>query len=440
MYPVEFTITDVRCFERQQRGIIRPITLLIGENSTGKTSFLASYWALNQIVAQQNLPFPKNFDFNRQPFVMGSFRDIVRKRRGPKGSIDEFRLGFTTMHEDIACKLEVSFVEQGSQPHASACRFEFQPGVFFSMRASSAGSALVSIPDNDVDLEVAFRLTPIMRDLQFWIDDLDFMSERFEEFEPIADFLAQPADKRAAGSPKSRGEVIAEVLASGDYLASVAPLRSKPKRTYDPVSEAISPDGSHIPMLLMLLYQTKREQWKFLHDELLEFGKASGLFSDMRVKTHGKQTSDPFQLQVKVRSGTHANIVDVGYGISQSLPILVDILRLKAMTFLLQQPEVHLHPKGQAELASLFIKSYLERGHRFLVETHSDFIVDRVRISVQEGILSPEDVSILYFAPRRNAVDIHSISLDEDGNLLNVPSGYRDFFAHETNRLLGFKE
>ena len=68
--------------------------------------------------------------------------------------------------------------------------------------------------------------------------------------------------------------------------------------------------------------------------------------------------SDPFQLQVKVRSGPHANIVDVGYGISQSLPILVDIMaptrpprgaqrREDERTFLLQQPEVHLHPRGQ---------------------------------------------------------------------------------------------
>ena len=67
--------------------------------------------------------------------------------------------------------------------------------------------------------------------------------------------------------------------------------------------------------------------------------------------------SDPFQLQVKVRSGPRANLMDVGYGVSQILPILVDVMRpdTRSRTFLLQQPEVHLHPRGQAALASLFV-------------------------------------------------------------------------------------
>ena len=77
--------------------------------------------------------------------------------------------------------------------------------------------------------------------------------------------------------------------------------------------------------------------------------------------------SDPFQLQVKVRTGPHANIMDVGYGISQSLPILVDLMHEEQSVFLLQQPEVHLHPRGQAQLASLFIESCKKRGNRFLV-------------------------------------------------------------------------
>ena len=107
--------------------------------------------------------------------------------------------------------------------------------------------------------------------------------------------------------------------------------------------------------------------------------------------------SDPFQLQVKVRSGPHANIMDIGYGVSQSLPILIDVMtaadsnsggrsrrRPTGRLFLLQQPEVHLHPRGQAQLANLFIEAHKRNGSRFLIETHSDYIVDRVRISVRK--------------------------------------------------------
>ena len=91
--------------------------------------------------------------------------------------------------------------------------------------------------------------------------------------------------------------------------------------------------------------------------------------------------SDPFQLHVKVRSGHQRNIMDVGYGVSQSLPIIVDVLAAEEQigerngnycTFLMQQPEVHLHPRAQAELASFFADSYSKRNNRFMIETHSE--------------------------------------------------------------------
>lgn len=223
-------------------------------------------------------------------------------------------------------------------------------------------------------------------------------------------------------------------------LIPVAPLRSKPKRTYDPIRETASADGEHIPMLMMRLDRTDKENWRFLHDNLVEFGRESGLFSDIKVRSHGRQMSDPFQLQVKVRSGSHANIMDVGYGVSQSLPILVDVRSKKNCSFLLQQPEVHLHPRAQAELAGLFVESFRKHGNRFLIETHSDYIIDRVRILVRKQTMKADDVSILYFEPKGSAVTIHSMTLDDDGNLLGAPPGYREFFTKETDRLLGFAD
>jgi predicted ATPase len=208
-------------------------------------------------------------------------------------------------------------------------------------------------------------------------------------------------------------------------------------------------------MLLMRLSRGSKNKWDSLHDDLVGFGRESGLFTDIRVKRHGRQMSDPFQLQVKVRTGPHANVLDVGYGVSRSLPILVDVMTAPesdgkkhgrggdgrdGRSFLIQQPEVHLHPRGQAELANVFIEAFRKRGHRFLIETHSDYIVDRVRISVRKGSLKPDDVSILYFEPTGNAVTIHNLTLDEHGNLRDAPAGYRDFFVKETDRLPGFAD
>ena len=439
MFPKEFMLADVRCFEAHERGVLRPLTLLVGENSTGKTTFLGCYRALQRILSPGIPPVAPDFDFNQEPFAMGSFRDIVRMRRGPRGRIDEFQLRYSAKDDTAECSVTVTFAARGSQPHARNFRFDFGAGAFLSAQMLDPNTVLVSIPDCEIELEVIFDLPTSLRNITYWLDRAA-RTQGVADHKRISDYLTSPLPGSREATKSTLENVMQHFLYAMPNLVPIAPLRSKPKRTYDPITEATSPEGTHIPMLMMRLDRTAQSEWKSLHDELVGFGAGSGLFADIKVKTHGKQMSDPFQLQIKVRSGSHANIMDVGYGVSQSLPILVDIMRGQATTFLLQQPEVHLHPRGQAELASLFVKSYLNRGHHFLIETHSDFIVDRIRICVQEGILRPTDVSILYFEPKTNAVRIHSIELDDDGNLRGLPHGYRRFFARETNRLLGFKD
>ncbi len=458
-HPRQFILRDVRCFEGEQRGRLRPITLLVGENSTGKTTFLGCYRVLHQVFSERGLdPVP---DFNEEPFTMGSFREIVRSRLGPKGRIGEFKIGLDIDAPDSGMppyELTVTFREDGSQPVVSALRFQFDVSAFLELR-QVAGGTCVKIPGDTAEIGEAS-----IRDVMFLLDyptaisvDGSARSRMVEKLTPARNHLSKlsasgQSERNPVRNPAHRvrgGFHIGRLNLS--RLVPVAPLRSKPKRTYNPVRETVSPEGEHTPMLMMRLDRTNKRHWDSLHDELVTFGHDSGLFSDIKVRSHGKQMSDPFQLQVKVRSGSHANIMDVGYGISQSLPILVDIMADEPVrgrrrrsadgrTFLLQQPEVHLHPRGQAQLANLFIAAYRKRGSRFLIETHSDYIVDRVRISVRQGLLKPGDVSILYFEPNGRAAKIHSMSLDEDGNLQDAPAGYRDFFLRETDRLLGFAD
>src|SRR6202007_2618510 len=112
-------------------------------------------------------------------------------------------------------------------------------------------------------------------------------------------------------------------------------------------------------------------------------------------KRMGRQPSDPFQLRVK-STGPDANLVDVGYGVSQALPIIVDsILAPNDSVVLVQQPEVHLHPKAQAALGTFFGELTQESSKCFVIETHSDFLVDRVRLAVAKGSLKSENISIV---------------------------------------------
>ena len=219
---------------------------------------------------------------------------------------------------------------------------------------------------------------------------------------------------------------------------------SKPHRTYDPSRPTRDPEGDYVPMYLANMHFQDKERWNSLRSALESFGKTSGLFNEISVKPLDHKESGPFKVQVRgfgeaKKKGPQRNLIDVGYGVSQVLPVITELLRQDAPPmFLLQQPEVHLHPSAQAALGSLFCQ-VAGPERQLVVETHSDHLIDRVRMDVRDGKtkLKPEDVSILYFERNDLDVRIHSLRFDDNGNVLDAPDGYRKFFLEETRRSLG---
>jgi predicted ATPase len=197
-------------------------------------------------------------------------------------------------------------------------------------------------------------------------------------------------------------------------------------------------------MVLARLYPTERKRRAAAaraETQLDAFGKYSGLFQQLSVERKGAKQSDPFQILVGVEGRPRFNLTDVGYGVSQVLPIAVDaIFSESRRTFLLQQPEVHLHPRAQAALASLFVELVRADRKRFLIETHSDYLLDRLRFHVRQkdpSGLQPDDVSVLYFERHAGSVRIHPMRLDEAGNIVGAPPTYRQFFLEEERSLFG---
>lgn len=229
-----------------------------------------------------------------------------------------------------------------------------------------------------------------------------------------------------------------------------APIRSHPLRTYNPSLLEYDAGGDYVPSYLANLYRRNADEWQLLKGQLEEFGNVSQLFDEIQVRSFGKSDGDPFQIQVRKHSGPKSrprkgpwrNLIDVGYGVSQALPVLTELLRPDGPTmFLLQQPEVDLHPQAQAALGTLFCQT-ASAGRQLIIETHSDYIIDRVRMDVRDGTtgLKPEDVSILYFEPGDVAVKIHSIRIDKAGNVLDAPKSYGNFFMDEVSRSIGLRK
>ena len=195
-------------------------------------------------------------------------------------------------------------------------------------------------------------------------------------------------------------------------------------------------------MYLSTAFFEDTKSWEALRKALERFGREAGLFDEITVKPLGKRGSEPFQMHVRKfgrrAKGPLRNLVDVGYGVSQALPVITELFRdERTPMFLLQQPEVHLHPSAQAALGTLFCQ-VADWRRQLVVETHSDHLLDRVRMDVRDrvGKLQPEDVSILFFEREDLDVQIHSLRLDAEGNVVGAPPGYRRFFMEESRRSL----
>ena len=230
-----------------------------------------------------------------------------------------------------------------------------------------------------------------------------------------------------------------------------APVRSNPQRTYDPARPTRDPEGDYVPMYLAEVFFQDKRRWNSLKQKLEKFGQESGLFDEISVKSFGRKASEPFQVQVRKFGsrikGPQRNLIDVGYGVSQVLPVITELVRSgsfpdllgysKPPMFLLQQPEVHLHPSAQAALGSLFCEVATPE-RQLIIETHSDHLIDRVRMDVRDSTtdLKPDDVSILFFERKDLDVRIHSLRIDEEGNIEGAPDGYRNFFLEEMARSL----
>lgn len=427
----QIALRDFRCFRGAHSARMAPLTVVVGENSTGKTSFLALIRALWEVAHNNEVP-----DFKEEPYDLGSFSEIVHRRGRSSDRIEQFEAELRTRDaESASLSFGVTFERKGTAPFPTVRRISNNKGFMSAKQVNGNFQIHAEVQQGsswNEEIQVKFpqaevtNLVPLHH--LFWLlpndslDELDHTAPDIQEFMKDLTFefpfFGQGFESRPFAS---------------------APVRSKPHRTYDPSRPTRDPEGDYVPMYLAYLARQHPREWSTLRKKLVEFGSAAGLFDELEIKSLGKHEGRPFQIEVRKRGkklrGPWRNLVDVGYGVSQVLPLITELMRPDAPPLvLLQQPEVHLHPSAQAALGSLFC--HLATDRQIVVETHSDFLLNRIRMDIrdQKSPLSPNDVSILYFERTEIDVHIHSIRIDEQGNVVNAPPSYGSFFMEEAAR------
>ncbi|MYC06765.1 MAG: AAA family ATPase [Chloroflexi bacterium] len=442
----KITVEGYRCFRERQSARLAPLTLLVGNNSTGKTSFLALIRALWEVAFLSESP-----DFQKDPYDLGTFRDIAHNRGGRGGRVRAFEAGF-----EYSPHAQRRRSKRKSEESLSfSARFEEVRAVPFPIkRCITQGNANLEVHLHERG-QYHFRYsTPKTEgehlfEYRFRSQDevhlLPFDAIRFWRVEDEESIEIEASERKQIEELADSLNPVWVTPDSTIFPFASAPVRSRPRRTYDPVRPSSDPEGEYIPTYLANTSRRSPSEWNRLKTNLEEFGQSSGLFDEINIKSLGRSEGEPFQVQIRKSGsrrlkGPYKNLIDMGYGVSQALPVITELMRRDSpQIFLLQQPEVHLHPSAQAALGSLFCNIVAEGRRQLVVETHSDHLLDRVRMDVRDEKtrLKPEDVSILFFEEGELDVHIHSIRLDENGNVLDAPPSYRRFFMEETRRSIG---
>ena len=423
---MELIVENIRSFVGRHEIAIKPLTLLVGENSAGKTTLMALLSAVRDPFG-----FPFRPGFNTPPYTLGNYDTLATNLEGNGNAAPSFRLGNKgdVYSEVSGIATTAEYVNDNGT--FQVCGIQISMGAFnTTLRFETDAKRTRMIFSLDFHGK---KYGPYSEELKYNIplnqskiqlDDIWFLMR-----DSLA--IAQDLGENVLRSFLNWGYGPYVFHASLAQTLSLSPMRMKPKRTYDIISEEFSPEGDHIPFVLpSLLNNPERRQM------LEDYGAESGLFRKVEVRRLGEYNTDPARVMV-TGSGAPANLIDTGYGVGQALPVVVESIRAANGTMLLlQQPEVHLHPRAQAALATLFTRLIKAENKQFVVETHSDYIIDRVRIEVAKGNIAAEDVAILYFEKPDNATRIYPLTLDSSGNILNAPPTYRDFFLREAWDLL----
>ncbi len=453
------TLKNFRCFREKQTACLAPLTLLVGENSTGKTSLMAMIRSLWDVAYSSTVT-----DFKQDPYDLGSFDEIVHHRGGRGGRATSFEAGFEIAPQksrvgvgpfednNQPIHFEVQFERRGTVPSPTKLRFSQMSVWVELMYEDQSWPTIFGTPNGEWKLPDQLKIAGQLGEGLDAIFPLLFVL-RSQLKNRESDGIPEPISLSGSKLPtENEWNLIEQIVDSylsrsienqGEQPFASAPVRSKPHRTYDPARTTRDPEGDYIPMYLANVYFQNKKIWNKLKAALERFGHSSGLFNEISVKPLGSKESGPFQVQIrkagKRAKGPKQNLIDVGYGVSQILPVITELLRDDTPPmFLLQQPEVHLHPSAQAALGSLFCQ-VASRHRQIIVETHSDYLLDRIRMDIRDGVspLKPDDVSILFFERDDLDVQIHSLRINQEGNVLEAPETYRSFFLKETQRSLG---
>jgi predicted ATPase len=400
---------------------IKPITILLGTNNSGKTSFIAPLLLMNQTLASRDTASSlivkgnmydggnikellNDYDLKKDIFL--GFRYHIHEPEKKLSKIGSYPPGAVEVTLGVNNEVEREIIVKKEAVYDIFLR------KFFQMTRD--GNGKYSLEGLDVSKMGAEEKMAIEKSspLNFLFSPNSLLSATLKEKEKL-DEKAQ--NKRISKNFSTLLQAVAYnfslVKAIVGDLSYIGPIRENPHRVYEVSNEAnntVGQRGENTPNLLKRHHkkiQKEINEWirKFGFGDSLEFKELYGNLYSIRFREKDSQM--------------YTSIANAGFGASQILPLIVQsIVSPKESLTIAEQPEIHLNPRLQCVLAELFVQM-TKRDQRIIIETHSEHLILRLRRLIAQKEISSNDVA-LYFVEKKNGASvIREIKIEENGHI-----------------------
>ncbi|MDE0300798.1 MAG: DUF3696 domain-containing protein [Candidatus Poribacteria bacterium] len=405
----------------QDTGNLRfaPLTAFFGANSSGKTSILQILLMLKQTVERpRKQPSYENealyFGNDSSLVNLGSFEDVIHQH------CPDSNLGISVSWK-LAEEMKIDKHLTDSLVFSASLRKQSGHSVLENYCYAANGQE--------------WQLKKGERGYTFKFPEFLVKSGNRVYSESL--IWAQPFRFYGVDKPDNRYSTLRQIVASLENLFNrilyLGPLREQPRPHY--IWRGKHPEGvGRFGEEMVTALFSSRIQLSDLVEQVPKWLQSLGLIDSYRLAPVRRTQSDYEFLVTKHKGGPEVRLTDVGFGVSQVLPVLILCYYApEGSTLILEQPEAHLHPKVQSELADVLIDAVKNRNLQIILESHSEHLLHRLMRRTAEEQLSVDDTALYFCQINEGVSEIEPLDVDEYGNIANWP---QEFFGDVTGDLI----
>lgn len=423
-------LRNFKCFADSGDIPLAPLTVFFGRNNVGKSSILQALAILRQTLDAPEFG-PGRLSLNGRLYAAGAYADVVHRHEAERHLTIEFGVERKATHGNL--KLE--FASGRDQPPRLIVLETSVPGIERTTVRTHQGAG------GPYYLWIGDRKVGGARAANF-----DFWRGLLPALGPHAVRVGQPA--RVEVQARKLANRLLEIFAEGlEGMRTVGAFRTPPLRRYEFHGRAPTGiDSTGENAVVALIEDAMRRRRRGSHDLVRNVNRWLKSVGGVRMLPLRRISRVARLFEVRLRdidSGQWANFADVGYGIGQALPVLVEGLRTMPYgTFVVQEPEINLHPDAQMHMAD-FLIALVGTGRRVIVETHSEPLLLRIRhrivqaeANARSSALAARDVSLVQIVKEPGGSRAVPLTLDALGQIDKWPKGFMEDVTVERMEML----